>query len=182
MDKHSQVYTLAKGKGFGKYNGMRFAFNWDGANVRALRDIRNKGGESVKKGTTGIVTGISGRGGLIVTFDKCLDCGTVLYVRGLDYYALELASDCVETSAHEKHRTAWVVKKKHFDSDARLAEFIKQCQAEKIDAQRYRKIRDARGNIEAIAAACKWDNALMNDDFDKVIDQPFHDGKGYQAL
>lgn len=81
-------YTHPKGKGAGKYNGMKRASDWAGQRIRAACDIANQGGQAVKAGTTGRVS--HANHGLSVVFDGCQHCGTVLNVRQLEYSAVEL--------------------------------------------------------------------------------------------
>ena len=82
-------YTHPKGKGAGKYNGMKKAGDWEGKTVRATRQVRNNGGNGVMPGTIGKVESVYA--GLRVTFNKCKHCGSVLHVSNLDYHSVELA-------------------------------------------------------------------------------------------
>ena len=82
-------YSHPGGKGAGKYNGMKKASDWKGCRVKAVRDIRNRGGDAVKAGAVGEVS--NAYSGLRVTFEKCVHCGTVLHVTHLSYTDVELA-------------------------------------------------------------------------------------------
>ncbi|GAB0154702.1 hypothetical protein [Marinobacterium sp. BA1] len=83
-------YTHAKGKGHGKYNGMKRAADWVGHQVKATRQIETNGGNAVSSGMQGEVTGAFS--GLNVTFDVCNCCGTKTHVTKLDYEAVELCA------------------------------------------------------------------------------------------
>ena len=83
-----QKYTHEKGKGTGKYNGMKKAGDWVDKSIRAARQIRNNGGQGVMPGMTGTVT--SAHRGLNVTFDVCSHCRTVMHVSRLSYSDVEL--------------------------------------------------------------------------------------------
>ena len=81
-------YTHPKGKGFGKYNGMAKAGDWENKRIRACRKINNCVGQGVNPGMRGTVSGVYA--GLSVTFDVCGHCGTVMYVAKLAYSSVEL--------------------------------------------------------------------------------------------
>jgi hypothetical protein len=83
-------YTHPKGKGAGKYNGMKLASDWSGARIQASRQIRTNGGECVTVGMMGTVTGTHNK--LNIAFDVCQHCGTVTHVRQIEYSAIELPS------------------------------------------------------------------------------------------
>lgn len=82
-------YTHAKGKGAGKYNGMQKAADWNGKRVKAVRPVRNGGGQGATPGMLGTVRGVYA--GLDITFDVCTHCGTVTYIGKVDYFDVELA-------------------------------------------------------------------------------------------
>lgn len=86
-----QHYTHEKGKGAGKYNGMKRAGDWVDKSIRATRQIRNGGGQGVMPGMKGKVT--SSHRGPNVTFDVCGHCGTVMHVRRLHYSDIELVEE-----------------------------------------------------------------------------------------
>jgi hypothetical protein len=85
------TYTLPRGKGTGKYNGMKRAADWVGLRVQATRDIENNRGDAVMTGMQGKVT--SAFKGLSVTFDVCKHCGTKTHVVKLEYTAVELVEE-----------------------------------------------------------------------------------------
>lgn len=60
---------------------LRRKRDWEGAVVKALGDIGNRGGESVRAGWIGRVT--RNYKGLSITFDICKVCGTRTYVSGV---------------------------------------------------------------------------------------------------
>jgi len=72
-----------------KYNGMKHAADWLGKRVRAVRTLRNCGGQGVTPGMLGTVRGVYA--GLDITFDVCKHCGTVIYVARVGYHDVELA-------------------------------------------------------------------------------------------
>ena len=82
-------YTHSKGKGAGKYNGMKFADDWKGKRVKAVRQINNGAGEGVSPGTLGTVNHVYA--GLSITFDVCTHCGTIARVTNVEYFDVELA-------------------------------------------------------------------------------------------
>lgn len=86
-----QKYTHEKGKGAGKYNGMKRAGDWEDKSIRATHQIQNIGGQGVMPGMTGKVT--SAHRGLNVTFDVCEHCGTVMHVSRLNYSDIELVEE-----------------------------------------------------------------------------------------
>ena len=76
------MYTHEKGKGAGKYNGMKRSGDWVGKKIVSARKIQNNGGTGVMAMTLGVVN--SAHNGINATFVMCPHCGTVLHVTKLD--------------------------------------------------------------------------------------------------